>query len=312
MTLPADYLADCEKRARRFMGQWTGTAGSLAADVIRLLKERSELMDTLEEANRSIRDAVAARMAATPADDPKMQGYALPDPEPAPQCVSAMSPSVMERAWAATKAKYEAMHGRIKSLAIETDTRAERFRLVGIAGRAGSGKNTLGGMIPGAVVVQLADPIYAGLATMLGVPEALLRHRQFKEQPIGWLGKSPRQLLQTLGTEWGRDGVASDLWIGIARRRIEALRDAGAAVVVIADVRFENEADMIRADGGQVWHVRRAAATATPADHSSETGVAMRDGDVTIDNDGTLDDLRHAVASACRRGTHLNARTMEG
>ena len=48
MTLPADYLADVERRARRFMGQWTGSEGGLAADCIRLLKERKELMSQLD------------------------------------------------------------------------------------------------------------------------------------------------------------------------------------------------------------------------------------------------------------------------
>lgn len=33
------YLAQCEHRARRFSGAFTGTSGSLAADVMRLLAE---------------------------------------------------------------------------------------------------------------------------------------------------------------------------------------------------------------------------------------------------------------------------------
>ena len=33
------YLAECEQRARRFSGAYTGTSGTLAADVIRLLKD---------------------------------------------------------------------------------------------------------------------------------------------------------------------------------------------------------------------------------------------------------------------------------
>jgi len=48
VTLPADYLADVERRARRFQGQWTGSEGGLAADVIRLLKERAELMSQFD------------------------------------------------------------------------------------------------------------------------------------------------------------------------------------------------------------------------------------------------------------------------
>jgi hypothetical protein len=43
--LTEDDLAQMEHRARRFSGAYTGTsAGTLAADVIRLLKERQRLL----------------------------------------------------------------------------------------------------------------------------------------------------------------------------------------------------------------------------------------------------------------------------
>jgi hypothetical protein len=41
--LTAEYLADCRARAKRFQGQWTGTSGALAADVVRLLWELERL-----------------------------------------------------------------------------------------------------------------------------------------------------------------------------------------------------------------------------------------------------------------------------
>jgi hypothetical protein len=37
--LTAEYLQQCEYRARKFAGAYTGTSGSLAADVLRLLAE---------------------------------------------------------------------------------------------------------------------------------------------------------------------------------------------------------------------------------------------------------------------------------
>ncbi len=37
------YLLDAELRARKFSGAYTGTSGTLAADVLRLLKEVSRL-----------------------------------------------------------------------------------------------------------------------------------------------------------------------------------------------------------------------------------------------------------------------------
>jgi hypothetical protein len=41
--LPDAYLLECELRARKFSGAYTGTSGTLAADVLRLLKEVSRL-----------------------------------------------------------------------------------------------------------------------------------------------------------------------------------------------------------------------------------------------------------------------------
>lgn len=41
------YLEDCRMRANRYMGQWAGTCGSLAADVRRLLWEVERLKGEL-------------------------------------------------------------------------------------------------------------------------------------------------------------------------------------------------------------------------------------------------------------------------
>ena len=45
--LTDDYLADARQRAYRYQGQWTGTAGSLAADVARLLIESKRMQGTI-------------------------------------------------------------------------------------------------------------------------------------------------------------------------------------------------------------------------------------------------------------------------
>ena len=41
--LTPEYLEECRLRANRYMGQWTGSCGSLAADVRRLLWEVERL-----------------------------------------------------------------------------------------------------------------------------------------------------------------------------------------------------------------------------------------------------------------------------
>jgi hypothetical protein len=364
MRLPDDYLAACEKRARRFMGQWTGTSGALAADVMRLLKERKEIMASMDQINAGIREAVAARMAATPADDPKLVGYQTADcpgceghpfarmvrpareaegtvvplgvaapadleelrrelppeflaatktltfrparPTPAAEfnverIGGTLTPDQLEAAWAGVKARREDMLARMRGDAepIQTEliTPPQRPRIIGLTGPAGCGKTFVASMVPDAVVVGLADPIYAALASILGIPETVLRQRATKERPIEWLGKSPRQLLQTLGTDWGRTLVAEDLWLRIARRRIEELAAAGATTIVIENVRFDNEADMVRIEmGGEVWLVdRRPATEASP--HVSEAGLSPGLIDRVVDNTGTPEQTRAIVAA---------------
>jgi hypothetical protein len=49
--LTDDDLVRMEHRARRFQGAWTGTSGTLAADVMRLLAERLRLLELLAEAH---------------------------------------------------------------------------------------------------------------------------------------------------------------------------------------------------------------------------------------------------------------------
>jgi hypothetical protein len=64
--LSDDYLAEARQRAYRYQGQWTGTAGALAADVARLLIERKRMEGTtvdLKETNSQLRAAVENRMA---------------------------------------------------------------------------------------------------------------------------------------------------------------------------------------------------------------------------------------------------------
>ena len=90
------------------------------------------------------------------------------------------------------------------------------MQLIGLTGPAGCGKDTIANFLMethGFVQIALADPLRDGLKAMLGVTDEQLHRRDLKEAPIDWIGRSPRELLQTLGTEWGREHVAADLWL---------------------------------------------------------------------------------------------------
>jgi hypothetical protein len=165
--------------------------------------------------------------------------------------------------------------------------------LVGITGPARSGKDTAAQLLHaswGGYIYALAEPLKLMLAAGLGVDMRQKYWQDKKEQLIPAIGRSPRQLMQTLGTEWGRQLVSEDLWLVLAAAQ---LRTRGAGMI-IPDVRFENEAAWIRARGGTILHLRRKDAEQVNP-HQSEAGVAHVPGEVVISNDATIVDLQEQI-----------------
>lgn len=190
--------------------------------------------------------------------------------------------------------------GMVRELRERGPTPRRGPRVIGIAGAAGSGKNTVADMIPDSITIQFADPIYAMVASMTGVPESVLRDRDYKDRTLPALGCTPRRLLQTIGTDWGRRMISPDVWVMLAARRVEQLHADGWATVVLADVRFPNEAEWIRQGmGGQVWRVERPGLVPISDKHASEAGIPDALVDRVIVNAGDLEVLRAAVGVLC-------------
>lgn len=169
-------------------------------------------------------------------------------------------------------------------------------KIIGLTGPAGAGKDLVASMIPGSHRIAFADPLYQGLAAMLGIPEGVLRDRSSKELPLADVGLSPRQLLQSLGTDWGRRMVSPDVWLRVAFWRWEQATAAGHRIIVVPDVRFSNEARQIHDEGGEVWLVHRPG-VAPVAAHASESGLPLKSIDRLVSNAGTVDQLRERVAA---------------
>ncbi len=166
--------------------------------------------------------------------------------------------------------------------------------VIGIHGFARTGKDSVANFIlahRGGYLYSFADPIRAMLMP-IGVDMSDPYWQARKEEVIPALGVSPRRMMQTLGTEWGRELINPDLWLILAKQR---LLNYGAGMV-IADVRFENEAAWVRNQGGRVIHVIRKLAVPVAA-HVSEAGVVvdLEKGDVILHNEGSLQDLQHHV-----------------
>jgi len=171
--------------------------------------------------------------------------------------------------------------------------------LIGLTGRANAGKSTVARYLceqHGFDELAFATPIKQALALILrefGTTLEDFEDQARKRTPIDDIARTPRELLQTLGTEWGRDRVCDGLWVRILARRLARLDYAPA--IVVSDVRFANEAQWIRDIGGKVWGVVRPRASAVPAAHASEIGIPPELVDKVLLNDTDVYALRARV-----------------
>jgi hypothetical protein len=134
------------------------------------------------------------------------------------------------------------------------------MKLIGVTGFARSGKDTVGQILvreQNYVRFAFADPIKKMIADMLEMP--LHKLEELKDQQLAHLdGLTPRYLMQTLGTEWGRDMIHKDLWVRLLREKIVLHADVNPSTnIVVTDVRFPEEVAMIRDLGGTIWKVFR-------------------------------------------------------
>jgi hypothetical protein len=170
--------------------------------------------------------------------------------------------------------------------------------LIGLTGRARSGKSTAAEHLVGTYLLEhyaFADPLRDGLMAIFNLDPTDFEGDR-KEQPLAWLERSPRQLMQSMGTEWARNTVHPDVWVKLAEQNLDYMTKALGAVLgfVVSDVRFENEADLIRRRGGTIIHICRADAQAVNP-HVSEAGVAGNKDDLLMFNNGTVEEFLRSL-----------------
>ena len=170
--------------------------------------------------------------------------------------------------------------------------------LIGLTGRARCGKSTAAQHFVNTFRLEhyaFADPLRDGLMAIFNL-EPTDFENDHKEQPLNWLNHSPRQLMQSLGTEWARNTVHPDVWVKIAEQNIDYMTHALSEVIgfVVSDIRFENEADFIRNRGGTVIHLHRQD-TPSVNPHISEAGIAVHQDDLILPNNSTISDFLRSL-----------------
>ena len=174
------------------------------------------------------------------------------------------------------------------------------FRIVGVVAMARHGKDTVANAL-----VELAGFQRISLADRLKeeVAEMFKGHEGFELETLlhGDKGPVQRRVLQIWGTE-ARRSVFPDFWIWQWCVKALAAAVAGARGVVLADVRFHNEADYVKLCGGMLLGVSRGDYRDAHTDysHASERHIPeiLEKCDYTIQNTGTLEDFNESIRAA--------------
>jgi hypothetical protein len=199
--------------------------------------------------------------------------------------------------------------------------------IIGINGKIGSGKDTVGKIIQYLVanknlpknmqyhsleeldngiepysnwkIKKFAGKLKTIGSLLTGVPVKKFENQAFKEQqmPTSW-GMTYREFLQKLGTEAMRDGLHTNVWVNALFADYNPVAKLKGADILpnwcITDMRFPNEMEAVVARGGITIRVVRpdmnSLQAMVPA-HASETALDEHTMHYDIINDGTIEDL---------------------
>ena len=178
--------------------------------------------------------------------------------------------------------------------------------IIGISGKAGSGKDTAAKMLEvlyanpdisyedfankryknfaDIQIVHFADTLKETAQVLFRIGEWETNTQKNKKTTISWIGKTVRELLQGIG-QGLRDAIDPNLWV-----KILFANTKGWSNYIIADVRYPNELYAIKERNGILLRIDRKGAGA--GNHSSEIALDdYKEWDVHIENNGSLESL---------------------
>jgi len=193
-------------------------------------------------------------------------------------------------------------------------------KIIGILGFIGSGKGTIGAYLEekhGYLPISFAGSLKDACAAIFCWDRALLEgdtheSRSWRERTDDYwstkMGRhiTPRWVLQYIGTDLLRNQFFEDIWVSSLEKRISTY-DRN---IVITDVRFPNEVQMLKVLGASLWWVKRGTlpewyecalsdpksmAKNFPNVHSSEFSWISQGPFVEIQNTGTLGELQNNI-----------------
>ena len=177
------------------------------------------------------------------------------------------------------------------------------IKLIGLVGHKQSGKDSVYGCISKFDASYLtkckclrfafADKLKAEVAELLGTTVEKLEAQ--KSHPL------VRHIFQWYGVFKREQDI--NYWIKQLDIAIESYKKLTVQCVnvFVTDVRFRNEADYIKSNGGLLWRIRNQAADSVWDTHASEMEIEMIECDNFIHNDSSMLRLEMEVKDVMRQ-----------
>lgn len=192
------------------------------------------------------------------------------------------------------------------------------MNLIAITGKARSGKDTIAKYLcekyAKVYTEPFAKPLKLACAAAFGIPIEDFMDTETKELDNDAWGVSPRKIAQFVGTEMFRDTlsklipeIGTEFWVARMAYLLQGhiLTEEGGQydlsdTIVIPDLRFQNEYDMVCDWDGYVFHVIKEGIGEVGIEgHVSEAGIVTNaDNTWLINNNGTLEELYEEVERA--------------
>ncbi len=185
------------------------------------------------------------------------------------------------------------------------------IQAIAIAGKKGAGKDTVANHLVknfGFTKLAFADPLKDAIEDIFGFSHEQL-YGNLKEEKDSYWNVTPRAILQFVGNECFRTSfeeyfpdIGQDLWVRAMKKRIEQLKSRGINKVVISDLRYQNELEMLKREyKTKVGLVVRKPLTAISGNsaystHESECSLDLLVPDVVFENNSSIESLYSQVS----------------
>lgn len=188
-------------------------------------------------------------------------------------------------------------------------------KLIGIHGKPHSGKDTIANFLIPLLNLKRFGPsvqVKKATAAMFNIPEEYLYDEKMKDQIDSFWGISYREMAQKVGNESSRKIFGEDFWMRHVNKYLETIPNYLDGIV-LADIRYANEAAWVKDNGGVMIFVNRGdRPIASNESHEAERGLDSGLANIVIENNGTIDALYEKVSIFINNVYNLTPVTPKG